>query len=341
MKKSLSPLSILTLLLCAFSNSHIAWATLKPVPLPTHLSCFGQLKRVAPLTTEEIPPQPNEIGRGEMSVITKEKDGDRWIAVKRMNDDPSYTEKDWAKIKSATELAQELHARWGDDSPMVNVHSFEQHGNSATIKMEYLEGDNLRMHLQKLFLREGLNEKSIAIALDLASSAAHSVDLLGKSKILNPDLKAANMVVTKNKNGATVVKMVDPESLVRINPDTYGIDQFPIYVSAMSPEMSAFYTHKETVLRDGIPEKYIAMFGQSVGIPSMHFAFGLMIQAEILKPFRNAILMKEPLKPRVLNAVEELEKVVKKLLDPNPVSRYTPNEASLYIDRLRDSLRRP
>ncbi len=171
------------------------------------------------------------LGKGAMGLVYEGKDTvlQRRVAIKTIiveNLDSKSAEEYESRFRTeALAAARLLHPN------IVPVFDFGRHDDIAFLVMQFIEGDDLKHHIDKG--ERFAPQQSIAMMLDLLSALDHAHE----NNIVHRDIKPANMLIEKGRVKLTdfgVARIQDPDSANKTQVGAGGIGT-PRY---MSPEQA-------------------------------------------------------------------------------------------------------
>jgi len=171
------------------------------------------------------------LGKGAMGLVYEGKDTvlQRRVAIKTIiveNLDSKSAEEYESRFRTeALAAARLLHPN------IVPVFDFGRHDDIAFLVMQFIEGDDLKHHIDTG--ERHSPQQSIAMMLDLLSALDHAHE----NNIVHRDIKPANMLIEKGRVKLTdfgVARIQDPDSANKTQVGAGGIGT-PRY---MSPEQA-------------------------------------------------------------------------------------------------------
>ena len=171
------------------------------------------------------------LGKGAMGLVYEGKDSvlQRRVAIKTIiveNLDSKSAEEYEARFRTeALAAARLLHPN------IVPVFDFGRHEDIAFLVMQYIEGDDLKHHIDRG--ERFAPQQAVAMMLDLLSALDHAHE----NNIVHRDIKPANMLIEKGRVKLTdfgVARIQDPDAANKTQVGAGGIGT-PRY---MSPEQA-------------------------------------------------------------------------------------------------------
>jgi len=164
------------------------------------------------------------LGKGAMGLVYEGKDTvlQRRVAIKTIiveNLDSKSAEEYESRFRTeALAAARLLHPN------IVPVFDFGRHDDIAFLVMQFIEGDDLKHHIDTG--ERHSPQQSIAMMLDLLSALDHAHE----NNIVHRDIKPANMLIEKGRVKLTdfgVARIQDPDSANKTQVGAGGITDCP------------------------------------------------------------------------------------------------------------------
>lgn len=240
----------------------------------------------------------NKIGQGGMGIVYKATDQtlNREVAIKKMNDAIKFNDREKQRfIEEARTVAMLRHPN------IIEIYTIFEEGEDVYLVFEYIDGETLDKKLAREVRIPFYQVKEITTEVAKALSYAH------KKNIIHRDIKLSNIMISRDG----FVKVMD-----------FGL-------AKLSREVLSRISSTEIVGSPAYmaPEQEKGIFLKESDIYSLGVCIYEMLTGDI--PFsgpdyhyQKENMLYTPLSASVYGLEKELDKIMTKILAPNPQERY-------------------